>query len=74
MPQPIKWSGMTCIENGSGLKRWMLTGGDGNQNAVKLVKRLFGTSGATALLGGKSKLVIEGVYWYRPVNKKWPNP
>ena len=74
MPQPIKWSGMTCIENGSGLKRWMLTGGSGNQNAVKLVARLFGKQHANQLLSGKEKLVIEGVYWYRPVNKKWPNP
>ena len=74
MPQPIKWSGMTCIENGQGLKKWMLTGGSGNQNAVKLVARLFGKQHANQLLSGKEKLVIEGVYWYRPVNKKWPNP
>ena len=74
MPQPIKWSGMTCIENGQGLKKWMLAGGEGNQNALKLVQRLFGKQYNSQLLQGKIKLVIEGVYWYRPVNKKWPNP
>ena len=42
MPQPIKWSGMTCIENGSGLKKWILTGSQGNQNAVKLIAKMFG--------------------------------
>ena len=44
MPKPIKWSGMTCIENGSGLKKWMLTGSGNNCNAVKLVTKLFGAT------------------------------
>lgn len=74
MPQPIKWSGMTCIENGQGLKRWMLTGNKSQSNANKLVVRLFGQAYNNQLMSGKIKLVIEGVYWYRPVNKKWPNP
>lgn len=74
MPQPIKWSGMTCIENGSGLRRWMLTGSENNCNGLKLIDKLFGKTYGDKVQTGKAKLVIEGVYWYRPVNKKWPNP
>lgn len=74
MPKPIKWSGMTCIENGSGLKKWVLTGTGNNCNGLKLVANLFGPQYKEQITSGKSKLVIEGVYWYRPVNKKWPNP
>ena len=74
MPQPIKWSGMTCIENGSGLRRWILNGTGNDCNGLKLVANLFGPQYKQQIISGKSKLVIEGVYWYRLVNKKWPNP
>ena len=80
MPEPIYWNGYTCIANGENLKAWMLkTRSVENANGLKnatnglyLAQKLFAQKDAeayTKLTTGDAKLIIEAVYFYRPINK-----
>lgn len=80
MPEPIYWNGYTCIANGENLKAWVLkTRSVENANGLKnatnglyLAQQLFGKTDSdalTKLTTGDAKLIIEAVYFYRPINK-----